>query len=444
MTNLSFPKPDSAPAVPAEYKLPFPNAAIETFLTIANTAQGQVFSNQQACDQVMTQNENTITEVMPTFSQIQESFASGILYSTKALLLSAEAAYQAQSSVCGSLSSALKEALHQKENLQQRIQKLEIEIAEINQKSADLRASFTNATDSTAANESSATEEAKKLLICLEESYKKHEVNRALHKHLHEINANIEYLAKQKEYADNYSIEIAALMRRSEDEWRRNLKLFQADDAEIDYTTLLSPTLRSQQQEEEGEEESVIDEKKKKLLEERQKSKSVWSIIWDYLKLIIVAFLIAVVLRAYVFDITRVEGASMYPTLANNDNLITVKVTYLLSEPQRGDIIVLEAPDEPGADYIKRIIALPGEELKIKNGNVYINNELLDEPYLNGIETEGDIHTIIPEGFYFVMGDNRGESRDSRIDAIGCINKDNIIGKACVRLYPFSEFGSIY
>ena len=211
MTNLSFPKPDSAPAVPAEYKLPFPNAAIETFLTIANTAQGQVFSNQQACDQVMTQNENTITEVMPTFSQIQESFASGILYSTKALLLSAEAAYQAQSSVCGSLSSALKEALHQKENLQQRIQKLEIEIAEINQKSADLRASFTNAT-------------------------------------------NIEYLAKQKEYADNYSIEIAALMRRSEDEWRRNLKLFQADDAEIDYNTLLSPTLRSQQQEEEGEE----------------------------------------------------------------------------------------------------------------------------------------------------------------------------------------------
>ena len=168
------------------------------------------------------------------------------------------------------------------------------------------------------------------------------------------------------------------------------------------------------------------------------------SVVWAYVKVLLVALLLAFVIRAYVFDITKVEGLSMYPTLADNDNLITSKITYLLSEPERGDIIVFDAPDTAGEDYVKRIIGLPNEEITIERGMVYINGELLDEPYLNGVYTEGDIKMVIPDGFYFVMGDNRDISRDSRISDVGVISIDQIHGKVVFRIFPFDRFGSVY
>ena len=98
----------------------------------------------------------------------------------------------------------------------------------------------------------------------------------------------------------------------------------------------------------------------------------------------------------------------------------------------------------PGHDYIKRIIGSPNERITIKNGQVYINDELLIEPYLDEVVTYGDTDMVIPDGYYFVMGDNRTDSRDSREEKIGVISKDDINGKAVFRLLPLSEIGSLY
>jgi len=184
-------------------------------------------------------------------------------------------------------------------------------------------------------------------------------------------------------------------------------------------------------------------EEKKEAPEEKSTSPFL-SALWSYVKIILVAFLIAFVLRAYVFDLTMVDGTSMDPTLKDEDKLITAKVNYYFSEPRRGDIVVLNAPDMPGHDYIKRVIGLPNERITIQNGKVYINSEQLIEPYLNDLPTYGDIDMVIPDGYYFVMGDNRTDSRDSREDKIGVISKDAINGKAVFRLLPFERIGGIY
>ena len=96
-----------------------------------------------------------------------------------------------------------------------------------------------------------------------------------------------------------------------------------------------------------------------------------------------------------------------------------------------------------GEDYVKRVIGLPNEEIKIDRGLIYINGQLLNEEYVDGLYTDGDIHMIIPEGFYFVMGDNREVSRDSRSAEVGVISRDHIHGKSVLRLYPFKTFGTL-
>ncbi|MBQ1501780.1 MAG: signal peptidase I [Firmicutes bacterium] len=170
---------------------------------------------------------------------------------------------------------------------------------------------------------------------------------------------------------------------------------------------------------------------------------SVPAVIWTYLKVLLVALLLAFFLRAYVFDITQVQGLSMYDTLNDGDMLVTSRISYILGEPQRGDIVVLNAPDSPGEDYVKRVIAMPNEQLDIEGGLVYIDGKLLPENYLDGVFTDGDIHMVIPDGYYFVMGDNRGVSRDSREESVGVISGDNIHGKAVFRFWPFKTIGGL-
>ncbi|MDO4582268.1 MAG: signal peptidase I [Bacillota bacterium] len=166
--------------------------------------------------------------------------------------------------------------------------------------------------------------------------------------------------------------------------------------------------------------------------------------IWDYIKILLLAMVIALFLRAFVFEITRVEGASMYPSLVEGDNLFTSKIAYLFAEPERGDIVVLNAPGLPSEHYIKRIIGLPNEKVEIIQGQVFIDGVLLEEAYLADQYTVVDTEIIVPEGCYFVMGDNRDVSHDSRYNDIGTIPLDEIKGKAKLRLFPFSEFGSLY
>src|SRR6202521_1700868 len=153
---------------------------------------------------------------------------------------------------------------------------------------------------------------------------------------------------------------------------------------------------------------------------------------------------------SFAVQAVHVEGLSMYATLDNNDYLIANKIDYRLHSPQRGDIIILRPPTDNSKDFIKRVIALPGERLLIRDGYVYINGHKLDEPYLpeawnsmNNWPPDGSVDgKVVPANEYFVMGDNRNKSQDSRI--FGFIGRDRIDGRAWFRIWPLNNFGDIY
>lgn len=140
---------------------------------------------------------------------------------------------------------------------------------------------------------------------------------------------------------------------------------------------------------------------------------------------------------------TVVSGSSMETTLSDGDNLIIDKLTYHFKDPERFDIIVFPYEYEPDTYYIKRIIGLPGETVYIdEDGNIYINGELLDEDYgLEPIENAGIAASTITlgEDQYFVLGDNRNNSTDSRFENVGLIKRKDIIGRAILRIYPFDK-----
>ena len=144
---------------------------------------------------------------------------------------------------------------------------------------------------------------------------------------------------------------------------------------------------------------------------------------------------------------TEVEGASMENTLHNGDNLIVDKLSYRFHDPERFDIIVFPFQFQDNTYYIKRIIGLPGETVQIMDdGSIYINGEKLEENYGMEVikpETIGRAAEPIELGDdeYFVMGDNRNKSSDSRTDMVGNIKRENIIGKAWLRIWPVSDFG---
>ena len=150
-------------------------------------------------------------------------------------------------------------------------------------------------------------------------------------------------------------------------------------------------------------------------------------------------------LITFVGQRTSVSGSSMEPTLSNNDQLILDKISYRFSEPQRFDIIVFPFQYAEKTFYVKRIIGLPGETVQIDlQGNIYINGQILNEDY--GKETINFAGLAVEpitlgDDEYFVMGDNRNNSSDSRDPSVGNIRRSNIIGKAWVRIWPLNKFG---
>lgn len=150
------------------------------------------------------------------------------------------------------------------------------------------------------------------------------------------------------------------------------------------------------------------------------------------------------VIITFVGQRTRVDGRSMMNTLHDGDNLIVEKLSYRFSDPKRFDIIVFP-PTGKKEYYIKRIIGLPGETVQIdENGNIYINGELLKENYgAETIQNPGRAANPITLGDdeYFVMGDNRNNSKDSRSEEVGNVKRSQIIGRAWLRIWPLNKFG---
>lgn len=154
---------------------------------------------------------------------------------------------------------------------------------------------------------------------------------------------------------------------------------------------------------------------------------------------IIISVVIFLVIVVYIFSITQVVGNSMNPTLQNKELFIVNKLQYRISEVKRGDIISLEYADTKY--LIKRVIGMPGDKVYIKNNKVYINDKLLEEDYIPNDYQYNDFdlktsfgYDTIPENMYFVLGDNRENSKDSR--EIGLVKKEEIIGKISWRIWP--------
>ena len=170
-----------------------------------------------------------------------------------------------------------------------------------------------------------------------------------------------------------------------------------------------------------------------------KKRQSGSSLIWETLQTLVLAGLLIVFFRAFVFQNFVVEGSSMYPTLMQGDRLIVSRLSYLFGEPDRGDIIVFQYPFDPQRDFVKRIIGLPGETVAIQNGQVFINGKPLpEEPYVQNHSQDRFGPVTLGEDEYFVMGDNRTGSSDSR--SWGPLQEHFIIGKAWLIYYPFDRF----
>ncbi len=162
---------------------------------------------------------------------------------------------------------------------------------------------------------------------------------------------------------------------------------------------------------------------------------------YETLQTILPALVIVLVINAFLAQATRVEGQSMEPNLHDNQRLIIEKLSYHFRAPQRGDIIVLRLPDRQSDPLIKRVVGLPGEAVEISDGQVYINGQVLDEPYLNQYTFQGMPPRVVPPDEVFVLGDNRGFSNDSR--AFGFVPFSDIIGRAWFRYWPPLEIGLV-
>lgn len=167
---------------------------------------------------------------------------------------------------------------------------------------------------------------------------------------------------------------------------------------------------------------------------------------WEWTKALLIALFCAGLIRYFLFAPIVVDGESMMPTLHNHDRLIINKVAYDIGKPHRFDIIVFHAT--PTKDFIKRVIGLPGDQIKYRNDTLYVNGKALPEPYLKAYKkkVQGNLtynfSTTVPKGDLFVMGDNRRYSKDSRI--IGPVPIKKVVGKVDLQFWPLSDFHIVH
>jgi signal peptidase I len=166
-------------------------------------------------------------------------------------------------------------------------------------------------------------------------------------------------------------------------------------------------------------------------------------IIIEFVKIIFLATIFAIFVTLFIFEVVIVDGRSMEPTLHDNDRIVVEKLSYYIRKPTYNDIIVFRYPVNPAIRFIKRVIAVEGDRIKIKNSKVYLNGNIKNEPYILEQNIEDFNETIVPKDTVFVLGDNRNKSKDSRQRDVGFVNLKLINGRAVYKIYPIKAMGRI-
>jgi signal peptidase I len=188
------------------------------------------------------------------------------------------------------------------------------------------------------------------------------------------------------------------------------------------------------------EQESAQDQDGKTLSQTQGSRTGFKALVFDVLETLLLTIIIYAVLSTFVGRF-KVLSVSMEPTLYEGQYLLISKQTHKIWPLRRGDVLVFQYPRSPQKNYIKRLIGLPGEKIELRNGELYINDKFVPEPWLS-VQTRGNLDSrSLGQDEYFVMGDNRNNSSDSR--TWGSINSQHIIGKAIFRYWPFSDLGLI-
>lgn len=175
---------------------------------------------------------------------------------------------------------------------------------------------------------------------------------------------------------------------------------------------------------------------------EENNNNSVMREVLEYVKVIVFAVIAVLIINNFVLINAQIPSESMEKTIMTGDRIFGFRLAYKFEEPERFDIVIFKFPDDPSELYIKRLIGLPGDTIKIVDGKVYVNgsDEPLDDSFCPETPTgsypmEGGVYTV-PEGCYFMLGDNRNYSKDSRLWENTYVRDDQIVGKALIRYYP--------
>ncbi len=173
------------------------------------------------------------------------------------------------------------------------------------------------------------------------------------------------------------------------------------------------------------------------------KKSSIGEEVKDWVVSIVAAIIAAMIIRTFIVELYVVDGPSMRPTLQHEERLVVNKFIYHLRDPQKGEVVIFRYPRDPSRDFIKRVIATAGDTIEIKDGRVYVNDQLQREDYiLEKTRTEYPKVTI-PDNTIFVMGDNRNNSEDSRFPDVGFVPLDLVKGKAVLIFWPVGDLKTL-